>query len=274
MKELTLQEIQNAELEIMIRIDQICREQGIEYYLQYGTLIGAIRNKGFIPWDDDLDIMMPRAEYERFLEYFRKNAEKLKPLELMHHSVNKKYIYPIARISDSRYIVDYADAIDYGLGIFVDIYPYDGCGNTFEEAEEFVESLEDDRRLVRLAGIDHFVPSPIGKFRSLIKRLSFYLFKVVGPHYFVNRLDKKSSSKRYEDYPIVGCTVWTYTPIKKEWMQTPTEAEFEGHSFYIPNGYDEILKRVYGDYMTPPPEEKRYAHHSYTAYRKQEGNKE
>lgn len=267
MKELSLEELHSQELEIMIKIDEICRSQNITYYIHYGTLLGAVRHKGFIPWDDDLDIIMPRVDYERFLDYMREHKDSLKPLELIHYSVNKKYIYPIARVSDSRFKIDYQDAVDYGLGVFVDIYPYDGCGNTRQEAKQIVEGLEKEKQLIRLAGIDHFVPSPLGKFRSIIKHISFYAFKLVGPTFFLKRIDRMCKKRSYDDCKYVNCTVWNYIFFEKEWFE-PAEMEFEGHSFIGPKHYDEILTATYGNYMELPPEDERKGHHNYIAYRK------
>lgn len=267
MESMKLQEIQAVELEILIKIDSICREQNIQYFLQYGTLIGAIRHKGFIPWDDDLDIMMPRDDYERFIQYMKNHREDMKPIELIHYSTNKKYIYPIARVSDSRYTVEYPDTEDYGLGIFVDIYPLDGCGESWEEAKTIIEGFEWNKELIRLAGIDHFVRSPLGKFRSLVKRIFFHVFKITGPKPVLKQVDRKAKKRNYNSSSIVACTVWTYVPMLREWLQ-PIEWEFAGHVFYIPKEYDKILRKNYNDYMQLPPENERVGHHAYKAYLK------
>ena len=92
-----------------------------------------MRHKGFIPWDDDVDIMMPRDDYQKLISYFKDNSEKLKPLELFSYYNNEKYPHMISRISDSRYILDVDNEADYGIGLFVDIYPMDGVGNSEEE---------------------------------------------------------------------------------------------------------------------------------------------
>lgn len=89
-----------------------------------------MRHKGFIPWDDDVDIMMPRDDYQKLISYFKDNSEKLKPLELFSYYNNEKYPHMISRISDSRYILDVDNEADYGIGLFVDIYPMDGVGNS------------------------------------------------------------------------------------------------------------------------------------------------
>ena len=139
MEELTLRQMQEGALNILKKLDGICREQGLRYFLFYGTLIGAIRHKGFIPWDDDLDVAMPRPDFDKLVAYCRRHRQELQPMQLMTVDDNPQYVYPIARFSDTRYRVKYQGIRDYGLGLFVDIYPLDGCGNTEEEARAWVQ---------------------------------------------------------------------------------------------------------------------------------------
>ena len=111
--ELSLQEIQKGSLEILRIVAKICDKQGLIYYLAYGTLIGAIRHKGFIPWDDDIDIWMPRNDYKKFIEYFIKHKDELKPYELFSVYNNVDYPYEISRISDNRYVLDVDNEAPY-----------------------------------------------------------------------------------------------------------------------------------------------------------------
>ena len=129
-KELSLKEIQQGSYEILKVIKRIFDENNWRYYLVYGTLIGAVRHNGFIPWDDDIDIWIPRPDYEKFIDYCIEHKEELYPLELIHYKTNDKYIYPIARMSDSRYIINYDNAKEYGLGLFVALYPVAGFTTT------------------------------------------------------------------------------------------------------------------------------------------------
>lgn len=148
MKELSLREVQLGELEILKRLDSICREQGLKYFLYAGTMIGAVRHKAFIPWDDDIDVAMPRRDYDRLMAWWDEHGAQEAPLRMMNIHTNPKYIYPISRLCDTRYQVDYEGTREYGLGLFVDIYPFDGCGSTQEEAEQILQSAgtgrEDD----------------------------------------------------------------------------------------------------------------------------------
>ena len=111
MEELTLRQMQEGALNILKKLDGICREQGLRYFLFYGTLIGAIRHKGFIPWDDDLDVAMPRPDFDKLVAYCRRHRQELQPMQLMTVDDNPQYVYPIARFSDTRYRVKYLSLI-------------------------------------------------------------------------------------------------------------------------------------------------------------------
>ena len=159
MEELTLRQMQEGALNILKKLDGICREQGLRYFLFYGTLIGAIRHKGFIPWDDDLDVAMPRPDFDRLVEYCRRHRQELQPMQLMTVDDNPQYVYPIARFSDTRYRVKYQGIRDYGLGLFVDIYPLDGCGDTEEEARAWVQQPMRDVKFINCCAADRFTPT-------------------------------------------------------------------------------------------------------------------
>ncbi len=124
-KELTIDEIHDAELFTLEEVDKLCRELNIKYWVMFGTLLGAVREKGFIPWDDDLDISMKRDDYEKFCNYFFKNNNTHPTLELNHVLNNKDYNLYIARVSERKNRI-YFDSTKYTSGVFIDIYPMDG----------------------------------------------------------------------------------------------------------------------------------------------------
>ena len=98
MKELTAREVQLGELSVAKQFDAICKRLNLRYWLMYGTLLGAVRHQGFIPWDDDVDVMMPRPDYEKLIDYLIAHENEFAPLKLMHYRSNPNYIYPIARL--------------------------------------------------------------------------------------------------------------------------------------------------------------------------------
>ncbi len=273
MKALTAREVQLGELEVLKKLDEICTRLNLRYFLTYGTLLGAVRHQGFIPWDDDIDIMMPRPDYEKLLSYLRSNEKELAPFKLMHYKTNKEYIYPISRFVDTRYWIDYEGTKDYGLGLFVDIYPLDGCGNTPEEAEEIMKSSKFDITLIDIAGKDKFKSSVSGGFlRSVVKFLAYCYVKMRGANYFAKKLDKKGQRYEYDACNYVNLTIWdtAVKPFKKELFDSIERMKFEDSMFCVPAHYDEILTQCYGDYMKLPPEDQQIAHHYYTAYLKED----
>ncbi|MGF7144110.1 lipopolysaccharide cholinephosphotransferase [Anaerotaenia torta] len=272
MRELSLQEIQKVELDILKVVANICEKENIRYFLHYGTLIGAIRHEGFIPWDDDLDVVMPRPDYERFLSYCRNHANEIQPLELMHYTTNKSYIFPIARVSDSRFYVNYEGKKDYGLGVFVDIYPFDGCGNTKEEAKEICKRNSNDISIISSGGRNYFEKSPGGLKRNIVKFLLYCYTNVFGLKQIIKHLDTESRKHIFEKDNLSYCTIWG---TSSQWSQNRSDfesyiyAKFEDAEFRIFKNYDEVLRIIYGDYMKLPPEEKRIGHHYYKAYIKE-----
>lgn len=271
MRELSLREIQLGELEILKKFAQICDEQGFKYFLHAGTLIGAIRHGGFIPWDDDVDVIMPREDYDKFVEYYKCNKDKLSPFSLMHYSTNVDYIYAIARFCDTRYKIDYDGAKDYGLGLFIDIYPLDGWGNEEDDPHDILETMKFDLVMISLAGHNAFYRSPKGIIRTVVKALAYLYASFMGAAFFAKKLEKRAKKRRYGEDKYVGVTSWNVygigERINKEDLE-PMQAIFEGYEFNIPVGYDRILRNTYGDYMTPPPEKDRIGHHNYRAYTK------
>lgn len=271
MKELSLREIQMVEFEVLQKLGELCDKLNLRYYLFYGTLLGAVRHQGFIPWDDDVDLAMPRPDYEILLDYCAKHAEELAPYRLMTCRSEKQYIYPISRLCDTRYHVDYEGVVEYGLGLFVDIYPLDGCGNTPEEAAAAHQNTRKAQTLVSLAGSNKYKPSLSGGLiRSVAKFFGYCYAKLMGAQYFTVKADKIARSVDFDKSKYISCTVWFGIPRcwEKPLFDPAETLTFEGHSFPVPANTDELLRQWYKDYMQLPPEEDRVAHHYYTAYRK------
>ena len=274
MKELSLREIQLAELEILKKFARICEEQGFRYYLFFGTLLGAVRHQGFIPWDDDVDVMMPRGDYERFLAYCAEQAASLKPYRIMHWTTNEQYIYPIARFCDTRYQVDYDNAADYGLGLFVDIYPFDGSGDMAEVAQRIYATSAIKADLIYQAGTTRFEKSSSGNpIRTCIKFIEYGVAKCLGARRLIISAEKMAKRRPFEDSKYIQCVVWPGYRCKlfeREKMEKDAVLRFEDADFRVPADYDHVLSVCYGDYMKLPPESEQIAHHYYKAYLKSE----
>ncbi len=264
-QELTLSQIQQGSLEIFKKIKSICSELNIKYYLAFGTLLGAIRHKGFIPWDDDLDIWMKRADYEKFIKYCINNKNLIAPLELKHFSCCKDYIYPIARLSDSRYAINYNNAKDYQLGLFVDIYPLDGIDAS---DKKFTKKLLKYRKIIYYCGLKT-CPEKGFSPKSLLKRLYFLRTRFINLPKLLKKVDLFAQKYKFENSEFIACTEWEFEFIyPKKYISDVIEIPFENTTALVPKDYHELLTATYGDYMQLPPEEDRVGHHNYSAYKK------
>lgn len=270
-EELTLRDIQLGELDILRKIKEICTEQNIGYFLFCGTLIGAVRHHGFIPWDDDVDVAMLRDDYERFIAYCREHEERLLPFKLYHYTTKKDYIYPIARFVDTRYRVEYKDYKDYDLGLFVDLYPLDGCGNSLEDRNQVFKDVRGWIISLISLGARTNVQYNHGFLNYVAKSVVRFVAQIIGQNRLIRMIDQRAQKNSVQSSQFVHCIIWdTFRApmIRKECVSSLVEVPFENDSFLIPQGYDEILKEEYGDYMQFPPEEDRVAHHYYKAYLK------
>lgn len=271
--ELTFREVQIGAYQVLKKIKEICVQENLTYFLAYGTLIGALRHKGVIPWDDDIDIIMPRPDYEKLKQYFIQNEAQLYPFKYFDHSTVPEYPHMIARVSDMRYHLIFDNEKDYGIGLFVDIYPFDGMRNDFAEAQHMIRKAKRDASLCFLTGRKSFGrDNTNSKAKMLLKVPAYIWAKLMGTRHYINKLSKYAGWKDYESSEYVGCLVWPdgirqgiNRDVFKKSLFEEMDAEFEDGIFRIPKGYDEILTMIYGDYMTPPPENERQTHHTYTA---------
>ena len=206
---MTMRETQQAALEILHTVAQICEEKNFRYYLVYGTLIGAVRHNGFIPWDDDVDIMMPRPDYDKLLDYLGEHIGEYPHLEVFNRETCEAYPYMITRISDDRYEIIMENEKPFGMGIFIDIYPYDGLGNDQKEAVRF--GMKGDRlsSLCYQATRDHFaIETTTSFFRKCIKMPVYLFCRLCGKERFQDALEKLARVRPYDESRFVGCVIW------------------------------------------------------------------
>ena len=263
MKELTLREVQIQSLEILIDIDKICRENLIKYFIVFGTLIGAVRHKGFIPWDDDIDVGMTRENYNKFLSCYKKAGK----FRIVNFQSEPLCPYMISRISDDRFKLETEYGSKYAIGTFVDVYPYDGIGSNNQSMKKMVRlSNKYSKGLARSLEYNPFVAVK-DLHRGMKKWLllgMYILPKVKGSDYYRKKLIELTN--RY----AFGCAIWSLMKkecIKKEWIEKTVDMEFEGIIVMAPQRYDEMLKYNFGNYMELPPIAERVGHHFYKIYK-------
>ena len=267
-EELSLKEVQRESLNILKALDGICTKLNLRYWLMYGSLIGAVRHGGFIPWDDDLDIAMPRDDFDRLVAYFAANSAGCRPLVLIDRSTYAAGTpFLIARLSNTEYrqIGEYGAAVPE-MGVFIDIYPFDGMGN---DADKAVELKKDCERHVK-AYMDTFffkTGNPVKDSLRLIKR-KILSRRIGGPETHLIKLDDAIKGYSYRDSRYVGNCTWNYGYPRdfycKEDLDELIQMKFEDFMVPVPAGYDRILTACYGDYMQLPPERERCGHHCYS----------
>lgn len=270
MKEVTLEERKKILLDVLVYIDDVCREHDINYSLASGTLLGAIRHKGFIPWDDDIDIMLLRKDYNKLLNILSKQSDYT--LITIH---SKNYYLPFAKLCDKNTVL-YESVHPYveGLGVFVDIFPVDNLGNSVTESKAFKNDCYKKylRSKALLPKVYYYSPS------LLKKVVKFFLYT---PRYIINKLlgnnfsnflisfDKKIRKKEHMDCAYVGFVISVYgdgSILNKDIYNDYIYVQFEGKNFKVIKEYDAYLKGLYKDYMKLPPEETQVTHHVNVAY--------
>ncbi len=263
MKKLSHKEIQEAELNILKEFDKFCKKNDLYYTLSGGTLLGAIRHKGFIPWDDDIDVMMPRPDFERLLS--GKDLDTSELPEYMHFASwkDKSLPFPFIKLLDSRTKVDvdfYNEKLNVNE-IWIDVFPIDANPDDEKELKKIY------RKSLRLRKILNIKLAKSGEGKNLIKRLLkpilILLFKVINIYSLCDKIDRLSKKYDFDKCSKVGGIVWGYGPqerIDKEKFLTKEDVQFEDATFSAPSNYHEYLTGLYKDYMQLPPEDKRVVH--------------
>ena len=270
MREMGLKDVQKASLAILEAFDRFCLERGLTYWIMYGTLIGQVRHGGYIPWDDDVDVTMPRKDYEELLRIFREERPADFPYELHTYEDTEGYPYYISRLADTTHELIF-HSNHYRSGVFIDIYPFDGMGNDIDYWKGEWKKICRIRKFITLG-----TSKTIFYGNSLAHKagnfpLSLYA-RARGMRHFFRKLDSierqfEGKESRYMSLPVWDSKLYS---LEKEWFDEVIRAPFEDITVNIPKRYDEILRAIYGDYMELPPEKDRAPQHNFTAYFKYE----
>lgn len=271
-EELNIEQIHKATLGIVEKLIEICDKINVNYYVAYGSLIGVVRHKGFIPWDDDFDVVMLRDDYEKFCDYCIKNENKLKPFKLLSRKCEKKYPYNIARLNNMNYKAVYDNVQGYESGIFIDIYPLDGAGSDVDKVLKKMEKKKSNLFRITLWSIDdHYTKSTYNKwYRSIIKYFVRGYSKVRGAKHFLDKMENFKNLYDINNSRYIAEMTWDsgLTLYEKSWFDKYIYMDFENLKVKVPIGYDDFLRCHYGDYMKFPPKEEQVPHHEYKVYQR------
>lgn len=263
MRKLSNTEIKQTIFDILCSFSEYCDAHGLQYFLSGGTLLGAIRHKGFIPWDDDVDVLMPRKDFDAFHEDVKKEpiTDYYKVIGL---NAGNSFT-PFAKVVDTRTIVD-EKYISSDKQLWIDIFPMDGLP---EDEEESKKILEKARKLkMNLTRTQAKIGQGKSLIRTIVKIPAMIVLKMIGPESLGKKLDKMARSYGFDESDFIAGISWSLGA--KERMEKakylPLEdVEFNGRKFHAPAGWDYYLTNIYGDYMTLPPKEKRESH-DFVAY--------
>ena len=267
------EEMRKAQLEMLDTFAEFCDAHGLVYYLSGGTLLGAVRHKGFIPWDDDIDVNMPRPDFEKLLELtdhrLNDHLEIAAPLTKVNHAVS----FP--RIYDTRYILNSSSKdgkSSYYTNLFVDIFPIEGLPSGMKKIR-FHYVLAKSFIIMRKLAYFKGVSGPMRK-QKILRYAMYPVAKLTGWNFWNRLLLKLSLKYKYDECELVGVTTGGMHTleeiIKREGYGKPAKVEFEGKLYNAPANTHKYLSNLYGDYMQLPPEEKRVSHHTFTVYESKE----
>lgn len=252
--------LRQAQLYIMDEIKRICDLHNIKYFLDCGSMLGAVRHNGFIPWDDDLDVGMLKEEYEKFHTYAQTDLSTC--FYIKNYIVDKEYGLPYSKLclKDTRYVERRGNSKAKHLEVFVDIFPYivrseNHLIGKFRSVKERILTQvfmaqsgfctwKDTRGLKRCKFL---IIQMIAIFQT--KNFTYRLLKNIYDHEFCSSL--------VEIYDGIACSYWYYPKL---FLNEYIDIAFEDRVYKIPKKYDQILRICYGDYMTMPPLDERETH--------------
>ena len=248
-------------MEILRMFDQFAKEHHLTYYMAGGTLLGAVRHKGFIPWDDDVDLMMPRPDYEKLIRIFRHERYRLEAPE-----TNPDYTTPFVRIWDTHTKLEWDILQDAVIGIFIDIFPIDGFPSNDTLFKLHVRRLKLIRTQINAVIRKDFRKEE--KYR-LAKKILKHVWRGSGNDY-CRKLNRVAKKYDFNKCSHVGVTTTTDHLLRernpKKIFAKTVYMQFEDMKLPGFSGYDHYLRHLYGDYMKLPPEDQRVGHHLFKAY--------
>ncbi|MGO5019985.1 LicD family protein [Roseburia faecis] len=260
MRKINDKEVKEIELNMLKQFDVFCKKNDLGYFLCGGTLLGAIRHKGFIPWDDDIDIAMHRNDYDRMIKLIKEKGIGdnivLKCLECNNSE------YPFAKLVNEKTQINekYLKSKN-NTNIWIDIFPIDIVPDSNVDLHKISKKVEVYKRLL---GVSHANPlAGKTKGRMIVKLLIYPFIKIYGSERLAEKIQEIANKYSVNESNYRMVLVWGYgikEKLRKEVFDSSVEKEFEGQPFPVPVGWDEYLKALYGDYMTLPPIEERRTH--------------
>lgn len=263
MRKIGSKELKEMQLDILKDVHRFCIENSINYSLAYGTLLGAVRHSGYIPWDDDIDIMIPRKDYERFIFTYSNPIYKVIAVQ-----TDKNYCLPFAKVHNINTILIEDVSIKNRYGVNIDVFPI----------EEMPENEDDIERIFKkkniLNSIYKFKLIRLGQGVSLYKRIIIKVVQLLLSPITCRKLVKSMENLVIKSSHSKSNKAGVFMPVdnKKRWIvnkelfYNTIDMKFETFSFKVVSEYDTYLRALYGEYKVLPPIEQQCTHHSFTAF--------
>ena len=265
-REMTLSQIKQTELDILRYFKAFCEKENIRFFLSNGTLLGAVKYGGFIPWDDDVDVFVPRKDYDRLMRVFT-DTERYR---LFSAERVKHYRFPFAKLCDMT-TEKVEDNINNGvrLGIDIDIFPLDAWEDDYSAACK--QEREINKRIQLLAFFKCRKALSANPVKRRIKSVMLFMAPMACRLLIrrIGRIAGKNANNPESKW--MGCVSWCIYNrreiVPAEIFATATPVSFEAEQYPAPVGYDAYLRSLYGDYTQDPPEEEQVTHHRFLAYK-------
>ena len=256
-----MNKVQQRQYEILVELDRICKKNNIEYFLDGGTLLGAVRHQGFIPWDDDLDVGMFRKDYNKFVKIINEELNDKYFFQNCENDIYFGYMFGKLRIKNTKYTEKICKKAKASDGIFIDVFPFDNISSNEKESKRNFMKVA-SLRIMLLLKNNYIVET-----NTLIKKMEKIILKVASLFISKKGIIKKINKivNKYNDVDTGYVTNFS-TPyfnksrFNKQWLNERTLLNFENGKYMCPKNYDSYLKYIYNDYMTLPPIEKRVSH--------------
>lgn len=263
LKPIDTEELKKIQLQILDAVSDFCEKHQIKYWLDCGTLLGAVRHKGYIPWDDDIDIGMLRPDYDKFMQLFNLENDRYK---FYSYENNKNFLYPYGKVLDTDTVLYEPDKHGIKLSVNIDVFIYDNAPDNDRKVNKMFRKRDFYLRMNILRNFK------IKSKKRLVQLSKFFIIpfiKLFPKDYFVKRI--VINSRQFVDFStnrIGNFTAYSKMVCNRNVFNQMISIEFEGKKYNAPIGYEEWLTAFYGDYMQLPPEEKRVSHHKFEAYLK------
>ena len=265
MKQISLEEERALMVDLLVAVKEFCAENHITFFLDSGTLLGAIRHKGFIPWDDDMDICMPRPDYDRFTKLVRE-----KPIKgYITVMTPEEGLFPFSKVVDTRtLLIEYPDTLRSEMGVYLDLFPKDGLPSDLKKAAKICKKA---RRYTMMYWFNKYSVRVWKKKGNLPKKIIASLASpfVKDSLYPLKKCLKLATKTGFENAEYIATIVagGMHNCVPKSDFASSVPVTFEGHEMPAPVGYDRYMRTLYshinnGDYMKLPKEEQKITHNT------------